>query len=266
MISITDLFRKAWAAFRRDWKLMLLVSFLSGIPGLITSVLGTAGVIQTNRWPGNVYSLVFSLTSTFFIPGVTIVSLKLLRGEKAELADLARGFRYAGKYIGATLLCVLIPVGLLLFVASPLAAGRQQQPAWALIGLTLALLLLAVWSILKMLFYPLIAQAAVDRDTKGPIGVMRCSREMLRGHRWQMVKLSLLLALLLVPQYLVSRISHPAAFVGSTLLFVLWRVIHILLTSALYEAVKPVEKKDPGLRNRLRKEQRKAARKAQAAE
>ena len=266
MISFADLFRKARDAFRRDWKLMLLASFLSGVPGMISDVLDAAGVIQANRWPGSALSLVFTLISMFFIPGVTIICLKLLREEKAEPADLVRGFRYAGKYVGAALLCALIPLGYLLFMASPLAAGRQQLPTWALIGLSIALLLLAVWSILLMLFYPLIPQTAVDRDTKGPISVMRCSREMLRGHRWQAFMLFLLLAVLLVPQYLISRISHPAALVGSTLLSVLWRVIQSLLVCAFYEAIKPVEKRDPGLRNRLRKAQRKAARKAQAAE
>ena len=253
-----DLFRKGRAAFRRDRKLVLCAALTVWLPSLIFTVPGRTGA-WTRQAASAWLSLLPAVISALLTPGITIIWLKLLRQERAELRDLLTGLRFAGKYLLAGLLLGLMLFGVfLVLLILLLANGIWDGQTVSVMETGAALLMLIPLGCL----YGLVGQTAVDMDTKGPAAVLRCSRELLRGRRLRFLGLMLIISVPAVPGVLLNGSGHPAAACIDTLLGALAFMLNSMLTSAFYETVRPAEKSDRGLRNRMRKERRKAARNA----
>ena len=262
MSFYADLFRKGWAAFRRGWKLILGATLLMILPGLIYSVPVWASILE-NKWPENLIALVSILIELMFVPGVVMIWLKLLRNEPAELRYLADGLHCIGKYLLAGLLFSLMSLGIILGVmllsASLLALFQVDPSKKLLIGL-IVWIPAGAFLVWLLLLYGMFPETSVDQDTSGAIESLRRSRDILRGRRWRYLGLLMILAIPIVLGYLLPVNQHPVVVIIRTVLSYAFSILSYMLNVTFYETIKPAEKKDPGLRKRLRKERRQASR------
>lgn len=251
----TDLFRKGWAAFRRDWKLVLCAALFAWLPAFAYYTLVWTGVVSREGYYVWI-SFLPAFIRALFAPGNTIIWLKLLREEKAELRDLLTGLHFAGKYLLAALLLILMMTGVFLAVIILLLINGHRSNNAVFFMIVSAVLFLVYLACL----YGLASQTAVDIDTKGPVAVLRSSRKLLRGHRWRFMGLMLILLVPTILSTLLDRIHHPAAYGVCMILGFAVVILDLMGVNSFYEMIKPVERKDRGLRNRLRKERRRKAR------
>ncbi|MBR2601175.1 MAG: hypothetical protein IKE08_00630 [Clostridia bacterium] len=235
MTFYADLVRKGWAAFVRGWKLVLCATFLSILPALVQNVLTWTGVLT--REPSSLW-LILPLTfcSLLFVPGITIIWLRLLRGERAGLRDLREGLRFLGRFLSAELLFFLMLSGLLLVFVIPFLLSGAPRRDNLVVWLELAALLAGfLW---LSCLYGLFPKTAVDQDVRGPVAVLCRSRELTRGHRWRFLGLNVFLsALILLPYPLLSS-THPGVIALRMVLTFAINVLNPMLTSAFYEAIR----------------------------
>lgn len=228
------LFRKAWTAFCRGWKPVLCATLLSILPSLVQNVLTGTGVLT--REPSSLLmTLPLIFCSLLFVPGITIMWLRLLRGERAGLRDLREGLRFLGRFLSAELLFFLMLSGLLLvFVIPFLLSGAPRRDNLVFCLDMAALLAGFLW---LYCLYGLFPKTTVDQDVRGPVAVLRRSRELTRRCRWRFLGLNVFLFSLILVSYLLLSSAHPGIIAVRMVLNFAINVLNPMLTCAFYEAI-----------------------------
>ena len=190
MTFYADLIRKGWTALIRGWKPVLCATLLSMLPALVQGVLTGTHVLSRGTSSGLILTVLLLLYSLLFVPGLTIICLKLLRGEKAGLRDLLEGLRRFGRFLAANLLFSLMVTGLLLaFLVPFVLSGAPRRVNLVFWMETAAFIAGFLWLFSLYGLYP---KTVVDQDVRGPVAVLRRSRELTRGFRWRFLGLNVL--------------------------------------------------------------------------
>lgn len=136
--------------------------------------------------------------------GLMMFFLAIARGGTPEFSLLFGGFPRFGTAVGSYLLTVLftllwvlaalVPVGLFVGVmlatagSAPLSNPDEWSP-----GLRAMVVLGAVYYVVALaaisLRYSLVMLAAADRDSAGPLGSVRRSVRLMKGRKWQFLRL-----------------------------------------------------------------------------
>ncbi len=229
------LFRKAWTAFRRGWKPVLCATLLSMLPALVQGVLTGTHVLSRGTSSGLILTVLLLLCSLLFVPGLTIICLKLLRGEKAGLRDLLEGLRRFGRFLAADLLFSLMVTGLLLAFLVPFVLSGAPRRVNIVFWMEAAAFIAGFLWLFSL--YGLFPKTVVDQDVRGPVAVLRRSRELTRGFRWRFLGLNVLFFALSLLTYLLGANPHPGVIALRWVITFVNSVLNPMLTCAFYEAI-----------------------------
>ena len=235
MTFYADLIRKGRTALIRGWKPVLCATLLSMLPALVQGVLTGTHVLSRGTTSGLILTVLLLLCSLLFVPGLIIICLKLLRGEKAGLRDLLEGLRRFGRFLAADLLFSLMVTGLLLVFLVPFVlsgAPRRVNIVFWMEAVAFIAGFLWLFSL-----YGLFPKTVVDQDVRGPVAVLRRSRELTRGFRWRFLGLNVLFFALSLLTYLLGANPHPGVIALRWVITFVNSVLNPMLTCAFYEAI-----------------------------
>lgn len=171
-----------------------------------------------------VLSIVLAIYQGVLSFGLNVYCLDLYRGDPCGPSSLFAGFSFAGRVIGAQVLvfifsflwCMLliIPFSVLLGVSIALQLGEG-----ALIAVFVLLyILLFVGMFAIILRYALVNFALADDPELGALGAINRSKELMRGHKWELFKLEFsfigwILLFYLIAVVVLMIVSVPLSFV-----------------------------------------------------
>lgn len=204
-IEIGDIISRSWTIFQKEMGMCLgvfwipmMILFGLYLGGYFGSVIAVVSAIGPGRNPDpSIFILIFGVAFLFFLaiigaaawlmPGMHMAMLKIARGERAEIADVFRGGRFALRMFGNTLLVSLIMIleyvviALVTIVPFAFLAGNQN-PEYIIIGLVLfyPTLLVALMTTQTMI-WPF-QWVLVDRDPPG-IGCLTEAMALTKGQR-----------------------------------------------------------------------------------
>lgn len=194
-LSITTAWNQASEILRRDFGALFTVALaLIALPNVLVQVLA-----PVQAAPGAVpgpgpWMLLVPVAILLSIAGSIAVSSLALGRERVVGSAIAHGFRRFLPMLGASFLLAL-PV-IVLLVALILIVGLDPQallrPTPATVGKLLLVLLLfllvAVYFGVRLMLMTPVAAA----ETVGPIGIIKRSWELTRGHFWKLLGFILL--------------------------------------------------------------------------
>ena len=194
---------KAWdeskGIFARDGKLLIAVALaLFVLPQVIVGVAGLA-----NNGPGFA-SLIAGLIGLLG----QLALVRLIIGPSTSVAEAIR--HGAGRFLPTLGAFVLIVVVIILLCVPPIMLAAMggmpvpapgEKPGGAILGLALALVILSVLISIRFMMTVPVGSA----EQAGPVGILKRSWALTRGHYWRLLALALLLMILALVVLLVAQ-------------------------------------------------------------
>ena len=200
-LSITTAWNESAEFLKGNFGALFTVALaFMALPSVAMQALGPGQLRPGDTPPTGLWMLLVPIVIVLSIVGTLAISSLALRRENVIGAAIAHGFRRFLPMLGATL---LIAVGLCIVVVPiVLALGlnpeslRNPTPGAAggllLAFLLIAIIVIAVW-VKLMLMTPV---AAAERV--GPIGIIRRSWGLTRGHFWKLLGFVILMIIVLL--------------------------------------------------------------------
>jgi hypothetical protein len=208
-LRIGRIFSESWSVFSRNLLAFTAIAALASVPPFLLEIEGQAG-------PGKV--LAFAL-SPFSQAMMVYGAFQVMLGQRFSIAESAR-------------------IGLRRFL--PILAASIIWP----IGVALGMLLLIVPGVMLFAAWFVTMPACVVEQL-GPIRSLERSRELTRGHRWQILGLNLVVAILTIVLSVIAS-AMMATLLGSdeTMLAQVLGLIWSTLRTALCAIVGVVTYRD----------------------
>lgn len=180
---------------------------------------------------GGVLTVVVSLFASVLELGYTGYTLKLAKKEQAGFGSLLSGFGMLGRALGVQImLSVYSILWGLAFIAPAITLGALAYWLLADFGelatLLLVTLLLAAYVLTyaQLLRYSLALHALADDPELGVFGAIRRSKELMKGRRWELVKLFLsFLGWYLLAYFVIMT----AAYVGVVIVMIVMEAAYL---------------------------------------
>ncbi len=166
--------------FAISWGAMLVVMSCWGIGNAFSEGAGIAAM--------SVAYVLWIIFACMISTGYSWTFLKLRRGEKNGVGGLFHPFRRFGKVLGANALMFLVILGMY-FISAAITAvlAAYVHPALAVIcGIAAVVLLCYV-----MLGFAVVPYLLLDQPRLGVCACIKRSRELMKGHKWELFVLGL---------------------------------------------------------------------------
>ena len=196
--SISEVLKSSWEVFKKNWQglyvVFLVLALLSFVPAFLSSAL-----VKSAPAASILVSLLSWVLSLVTALGMVKVALKVVDGEKAEVADLfyaVKKLSLVGKYFltsvvfGLVFLGAVLPIGLLVGVVTYLAKGADLRALWAVLAVVALPLFVYVSVRLQFWVYVL-----VDKELWG-LDVLKSAWGMTKGMVLNLILFALVVLLL----------------------------------------------------------------------
>lgn len=196
--SIGEVLRSSWEVFKKNWQglyvVFLVLVLLSFVPAFLSSTL-----VKNAPAASILVSLLSWILSLVTALGMVKVALKVVDGEKAEVADLfyaVKKLSLVGKYFltsiifGLVFFGAVVPIGLLVGVVTYLARGADLRALWAVLAVVALPLFVYVSVRLQFWVYVL-----VDKELWG-VDALKSAWGMTKGMALNLILFAIVLFLL----------------------------------------------------------------------
>ncbi|HEY1605688.1 MAG TPA: glycerophosphoryl diester phosphodiesterase membrane domain-containing protein [Allosphingosinicella sp.] len=213
-LSITKAWDEAAAFVKQEAGILFPIVFaLTVLPSLIAQTLsqrlaGDTGVAHgSTADPGpllaGALAVLLMLVAVIFLSswGNLVVNLLAMRRETLVRNAFGRALRRVLPLLGATLLCAIAAIAIVLPFAAAVGLGAgTPRPGPAALLLLIVIPAAFFFGVRLMLMSPV---AAAERS--GPIGIIRRSWQLTSGHFWQLLGFLLLMILVILVLLLAVR-------------------------------------------------------------
>ena len=196
--SISAVFNRGWGLFKANKGFLIGTAFITFLISWLSGWLTT--LAQADRPLSSVAAFVWllyfaGLILSFLVSiGLIRISLKLLRGQKADFKDLFMNFDVYWKFILGSLLLGLIvsAVSWLGIGLGILISSQSQSIIWTAI-IALVILVVLIVAIYLTITFQFFSYAIVDQKM-GVIDSFRYSAKLTKGVKWQLIGVVALVA------------------------------------------------------------------------
>lgn len=163
-IDIFEILSISWKKFKENWKFLVILALI------YFGIRIAEGVLQKSFQANSIEAIIASILIAFFnvliAIGMIQVFLKISRGEQVNYGEIFGGTKYFWKFIGASILYILI-----------ILAGY---------------LLLIIPGIIWQYKYSMFSYLLIDKDMS-PMEAIRESGRLMDGNKWKLFFLQLLM-------------------------------------------------------------------------
>jgi hypothetical protein len=191
-LEVSELLDEAFDLYRRNFRLLFGIMLVANLPFTLLQV-----ALEPNEAARAILAWLTIVVVLVTNAALTVAAMDRIMGREATLTSAYReALRLFGRLLIATLVYVILSVGLLLVASLPGLAVRASSPIGAAVLISLGVLV-ALMPISVLLLWSMLLVPVVIIERRGPGALERC-RQLARGNLWRLLFLSLGLTLVIL--------------------------------------------------------------------